>query len=343
MLDAITDHGDQIDEKTSYWQDIKNLGCWSDECTAAYKQMDAAQEKAYRLGQSKATTKFINDIKNLPNVPKEVYDALTIDPIGTMSTIWEGVKNIPSELWDTGKTITKGNLVGSSPAEFEKMGNAEMTTALNGLSAAISAGTVTVAKKGSVIVIEAAKSTKRILQNDPAKLSTITTSAGGYIKASIITENGKIIDPPKDVLNKQKELIGNKDKNATGVLREEIADSYFKNSGYTKLESKCGSNCFDGVYTENGEIYIVEVKPLSRNAINLSSNKNSPNDIGVQMSDKWIKSRVLALSDTGNIEAIKTAKLIDKAVKQGKPINKIVVGVNDSRAITLNLGNKVAK
>ncbi|AMW79368.1 hypothetical protein AMD27_10980 [Acinetobacter sp. TGL-Y2] len=159
------------------------------------------------------------------------------------------------------------------------MGNAEMTTVLNGLSVAISAGTVMVAKKGGGIVIEAAKSTKRILQNDPAKLPTITTSAGGYIKASIITENGKIIDPPKEVLNKQKELIGNKDKNATGVLREEIADSYFKNSGYTKLESKCGSNCFDGVYIKNGELYVVEVKPLSRNAINLSSNKNSPNDI----------------------------------------------------------------
>ena len=342
VLDAITDHGDQIDEKTSYWQDIKNLGCWSDECTAAYKQMDAAQEKAYRLGQSKATTKFINDIKNLPNVPKEVYDALTTDPMGTMSAIWEGVKTIPSELWDTGKTITKGNLVGSSPAEFEKMGNAEMTTALNGLSAALSAGTVTVVKKGGTVVIEAAKSTKRILQNDPAKLPTITTSAGGYIKASIITENGKIIDPPKDVLDKQKQLLGNKDKNATGVLREDIADSYFKNSGYTKLESKCGSNCFDGVYTKNGEIYIVEVKPLSRNAINLSSNKNSPNDIGVQMSNDWIVSRANQLANLKNNPVAKaTGDKILKAIEAGKPINKIVVGVNDSRAVTLNLGNKV--
>ncbi|AMW79369.1 hypothetical protein AMD27_10985 [Acinetobacter sp. TGL-Y2] len=92
VVDAISDHGDKIDEKTSYWQDIKHLGCWSDECLTAYKQMDAAQEKAYRLGQSKATTKFINDIKNLPNVPKEVYEALTKDPIGTMSAIWAGVK-----------------------------------------------------------------------------------------------------------------------------------------------------------------------------------------------------------------------------------------------------------
>ena len=112
------------------------------------------------------------------------------------------------------------------------------------------------------------------------------------------------------------------------MLREDIADSYFKNSGYTKLESKCGSNCFDGVYTKNGEIYIVEVKPLSRNAINLSSNKNSPNDIGVQMSDKWIKSRVLALSDTGNIEAIKTAKLIDKVGPQAVVDMAKELGIN---------------
>jgi len=161
-LDAISDHGDQIDEKTSVWQDIKHLGCWSQECTVAYQKMDAAQEKAFRLGQAKATTKFMNDIKNLPNVPKEVYDALTNDPMGTMAAIWDGVKNIPGELWQTGKTITKGNLVGNSPADFEKLGNAEMTTALNGLSAAISAGTVTVAKKGGGIVIEAVKNINKV-------------------------------------------------------------------------------------------------------------------------------------------------------------------------------------
>ena len=46
---------------------------------------------------------------------------------------------------------------------------------------------------------------------------------------------------------------------------------------------------------------------------------------------------------TNNPDAIKTAGLITKAINQGKPINKIVVGVNDSRAITLNLGNKVTK
>ncbi len=98
VLDAMSDHGDQIDEKTSVLQDIKHLGCWSKECTVAYNQMDAAQEKAFRLGQAKAATKFMNDIKKLPNVPKEIYDALTKDPMGTMAAIWDGVKNIPSEI-----------------------------------------------------------------------------------------------------------------------------------------------------------------------------------------------------------------------------------------------------
>ncbi|WP_353167006.1 hemagglutinin repeat-containing protein [Acinetobacter sp.] len=185
---------------------------------------------------------------------------------------------------------------------------------------------------------------KRILENDPAKLPLVKTSTSGNISAKQITENGKIIDPPKEVLNKQQQLLNNTDNNKSGILREEIADSYFKNSGYTKLESKCGSNCFDGVYTKNGELYIVEVKPLKeRGSVKLSDNKKSTNDIGVQMSDKWIVSRTEALVKTKNPDAIKTATLITKAVNEGKPINKIVVGVNDSRAITLNLGNKVTK
>lgn len=49
------------------------------------------------------------------------------------------------------------------------------------------------------------------------------------------------------------------------------------------------------------------------------------------------------MADTGNTNAARTAKLINDAIEQGKPVNKIVVRVNDSRAITLNLGNKVKK
>lgn len=58
----------------------------------------------------------------------------------------------------------KNNLVGSSPADFEKLGNAEMTVVLN----AVSSGTVTVAKKGGKIVVEAAKKVKLKADFDPS-------------------------------------------------------------------------------------------------------------------------------------------------------------------------------
>lgn len=210
------------DNKTSYWQDIKHLGCWSDECVAAYNKMDAAQDAAFRKGQDQAISKFVNDIKNLPNVPQELYEAVKNDPKGVAKAIYEGIKNIPGELWDTTKTITAVNTLGSTPAEFERLGNAEMTTALNGLSAALSAGAVTVVKKGGTVTIEAVKDIKRVLQNDPAKLPLVKTSTSGNISAKQITENGKIIDPPKEVLNKQQQLLNNTDNNKSGILREEI-------------------------------------------------------------------------------------------------------------------------
>ena len=111
------------------------------------------------------------------------------------------------------------------------------------------------------------------MANDPAKLPPIEMSAKGNISASKISTDAKIIEPPNAVLSLQKQLATTTDNAASGILRENIADSYFTTSGFTKLESKCGSNCFDGVYTKNGEIYIVEVKPLQpKGSIKLSSN-----------------------------------------------------------------------
>ena len=158
FVDNISEHPDSIEDNTSYKQSISNsLFCWNKECTEQFKNLDKAQEAAYRQGQDRAVSKFVNDIKNLPNVPREVYEAIKNDPKGTAVAILKGIASIPSEIWDTTKIISKVNAVGDSPAEFEKLGNAEMTTALNGISALLSAGTVTVAKKGGKIVVEAAK------------------------------------------------------------------------------------------------------------------------------------------------------------------------------------------
>ncbi|HEM7378046.1 TPA: hypothetical protein U2N26_001329 [Acinetobacter nosocomialis] len=98
------------------------------------------------------------------------------------------------------------------------------------------------------------------------------------------------------------------------------------------------------MYMKNGELYVVEVKPLKeRGSVKLSDNKNSPNNIGVQMTNEWIISRANELANSKNSPTAKaTGNKILQAVEGGKPINKIVVGVNDSRAVTINLGNKVS-
>lgn len=219
----------------------------------------------------------------------------------------------------------------------------------DGIDLAVTAGEAALAIVGGKVVtkyggaaIDAAKDIKRILQNDPAKLVTVKASTSGNISAKQISENGKIIDPPQEVLNKQKELLSNRNNTQTGILREEIANSYFKNSGYPKLESKCGSNCFDGVYIKNGELYIVEVKPLKeRGSVKLNS-ANQSMGLDLQMSDEWIKSRANELSSQKNNSiAQATGDKILQAIESSKPVNKIVVGVNEGRAVTINLGNNV--
>ena len=124
-------------------------------------------------------------------------------------------------------------------------------------------------------------------------------------------------------------------------VRETVSDAYFTQNGFTKLDGKCGAQCFDGVYIKHGEIYIVEVKPLNANgSITLSSNSKSPNNIGVQMSDNWINSRARELAKNGATpEAKATGRtILTELKKEGGFVNKIVVGVNDQTMVTVNLG-----
>lgn len=137
-------------------------------------------------------------------------------------------------------------------------------------------------------------------------------------------------------------LLNNSNHAQTGALREDIADSYFTSSGYTKLESKCGSNCFDGVYIKNGELYIVEVKPLQNNGSIKLSSGNQKTGLDTQMTDKWIISRANKLSSSKIDPVAKaTGDKILQAIESGKPVNKIVIGVNSSRTVTVSLGNEV--
>lgn len=60
------------------------------------------------------------------------------------------------------------------------------------------------------------------------------------------------------------------------------------------------------------------------------------------MSDKWIKNRVEELAKPYNTESARqTATIIQNAINEGRPINKIVVGISNHHAVTVNLGNRI--
>ncbi|MEB6478665.1 two-partner secretion domain-containing protein [Acinetobacter vivianii] len=179
--------------KTSYTQDVKHaVLCWSAKCQQDYKDMDARQEAAYRKGQDQALSKFVEDIKNLPNVPKELYDALKNDPQGTAKAILLGLKEIPGNIWDTSMTITKENIAGNSPADFERLGKAETSAVLNTLSGLLSGGAVAVAKKGGKIVLGLKA------DFDPNLNVQVNGVSGGKSKTNSIDEEKKALEKIKN-------------------------------------------------------------------------------------------------------------------------------------------------
>ena len=201
FIDNVADHPDEMDDKTSYKQSIANsLFCWNKECTEKFNKLDKAQEEAYRKGQNQAISKFVEDIKNIPNVPKEVYEAVKNDPKGTAIAILKGLSEIPGDIWDTTKIITKVNAVGDTPAEFEKLGNAETKAVLNTLSSAFSAGIVTLSvKAGKVVVIKsvidnATIGTKidkkvKLVEQAPLRPTVVESFQKGLYQTVITNEN----------------------------------------------------------------------------------------------------------------------------------------------------------
>ena len=157
----------------------------------------------------------------------------------------------------------------------------------------------------------------------------IAPSALGNISSQKITQSGL-----SATLNESEMLalkgIDALNKDAASILRESIADQYFKRNGFVALNGKCGVNCFDGVYIKGNQVVLSEVKPLaSNNTIKLSDNLKSPNNIGVQMTDTWITTRVAELRSTGDAAKILAADTIERAMFDGRLV-KIVSGVNEN-------------
>jgi filamentous hemagglutinin len=130
------------------------------------------------------------------------------------------------------------------------------------------------------------------------------------------------------------QLNGLTDSNVAGALREYAADSYFMRNGFTRLEGKCGSNCFDGVYVKGDMVYINEVKPL--NADGSIKLNGSTGTLPTQMSDDWVEYAVKRLGDLNPPEATRTATLI-RGAKENGTLVKMVTGVNNNGMTVVKL------
>lgn len=126
--------------------------------------------------------------------------------------------------------------------------------------------------------------------------------------------------------------------NASGKVRETISNLYFANNGFKPLDGHCNSQCFDGVYEKNGEIYVVEVKPYNRKGDVELRPENKKTRLPAQMTDSWVIDRAKELRKMNDVAKKSTAVKILDAYDNEKPINKIVMAIDGSRAIMINLG-----
>lgn len=163
---------------------------------------------------------------------------------------------------------------------------------------------------------------------------TANASTKGFISTQQITTEGmqvKLASWESDAL---KQLNGTLTSNQEGILRERVVDSYFTRNGFTSLEGKCGSNCFDGVYVKGDKVYINEVKPLNANgSIKLNGPEGS---LPAQMSDEWIVNATERLGKSNTPNAVEIAKLIESARRSGNLV-KIVTGVNENGVTVVKL------
>nr|WP_269848296.1 hemagglutinin repeat-containing protein [Ralstonia sp. ASV6] len=169
---------------------------------------------------------------------------------------------------------------------------------------------------------------------DVAILGRATASAGGNISAQQITKEGLSLP----VSAADRALLSQIDSlpNTTlqGNLREYVANNYFVRNGFTPLEGKCGSNCFDGVYVKGNTVYINEVKPL--NADGSIQLNGSTATLPTQMTDAWVESAISRLRLSGDPAAIQTADRI-AAARANNQLVKVVTDLNNQGMTAIKL------
>ncbi|MCH7344727.1 hemagglutinin repeat-containing protein [Pelomonas sp. CA6] len=172
-------------------------------------------------------------------------------------------------------------------------------------------------------------------ESDVALAGTVEASRGGNISASKVTNEGMPAKLTQAEANLLKQLDTLPTTQAQGTLREYVADNYYLRNGYTSLDGKCGSNCFDGVYLKDGKLFINEVKPLNADgSIKLSGPSGT---LPTQMDRAWIESRAKELAN-GTPSQREVGNLILKAMEPGGGgVTPIVTGVNSSGITVVKL------
>ncbi|MCR8961061.1 hemagglutinin repeat-containing protein [Variovorax sp. S2] len=164
---------------------------------------------------------------------------------------------------------------------------------------------------------------------DVALAGKVVPSSGGNISAQKMTMEGMPVKLTSSDLNMLSQIEKLPNTTLQGDVRELVADNYFIRNGYTPLNGKCGSNCFDGVYLKDGKVYVSEVKPLNADGTIKLSPQNTTTNLKPQMSDDWITDTVKTLRDSKIPASIRTADAIEAARKSGNLV-KIVSGVNQN-------------
>lgn len=160
-------------------------------------------------------------------------------------------------------------------------------------------------------------------------------SSGGNISAQQITRVGT----PAGLNTKEINALSKLDSLSSGqagAVRETVSNSYFERNGFTVLDGKCGTNCFDGVYIKGNQVILNEVKPLQANGSIKLSPRNPDTELPTQMTDGWIKSRTEQLLKSGDPAKIQTGNLILQASRSGN-LTTVVSGVNSNGMVIVKV------
>jgi filamentous hemagglutinin len=183
---------------------------------------------------------------------------------------------------------------------------------------------------GGAVINRGVGAVVRLVESlDVALAGKVVPSSGGNISAQKVTMEGASVKLASSDLNMLSQIEKLPNTTLQGDLRELVADNYFIRNGYTPLNGKCGSNCFDGVYLKDGKIYVSEVKPLNADGTIKLSPKNPATGLEPQMSDQWITDTVKTLRDSKIPASMRTADAID-AARQSGTLVKVVSGINQN-------------